>query len=188
MRLINQKEITFLYTKVPVSGVSFIKDGYFLHLKHYLLNTNSFVLKIPSNISVSLSGEAVTFKLLNDDSVSFQNFINLVLKWSDSIFDSNVFKKKIFMKGLGFKIFTSKSLNFLDFKLGYSHKIRLKVPKSIALVKSTKAGKLLIGSTNKVVLGDFIHKILRLRPLDIYKGKGFYKQYQDIVLKPINKK
>lgn len=188
MKLTNQKEITFSFTKVPVSGVSFIKDGYFLHLKHYLLNTNSFVIRIPANISVSLAADSISFKLLNDDYTSFQNFINLVLKWSDSVFDSNVFKKKIFMKGLGFKVFTSKSLKFIDFKLGYSHKIRLKVPSSITLFKSTKAGKLLIGSTNKVVLGDFIHKILLLRPFDVYKGKGFYKQYQDIVLKPINKK
>ncbi len=97
------------------------------------------------------------------------------------------FKKKLRLKGLGFKISVDMLKRELSLKLGYSHLISLEVPDYITNIKSKK-NVMLLESLDKVALGDFFKKVYDLRKADAYKGKGFSGQYEKRKLKVIKKK
>lgn len=97
------------------------------------------------------------------------------------------FKKKLRLKGLGFRISVDMMKRELSLKLGYSHLISLDVPDYITNIKSKK-NVMLLESLDKVALGDFFKKIYDLRKADAYKGKGFSAQYEKRKLKIIKKK
>ncbi len=97
------------------------------------------------------------------------------------------FKKKLRLKGLGFRISVDMMKRELSLKLGYSHLISLDIPDYITNIKSKK-NVMLLESLDKVALGDFFKKIYDLRKADAYKGKGFSAQYEKRKLKIIKKK
>ncbi len=97
------------------------------------------------------------------------------------------FKKKLRLKGLGFRISVDMMKRELSLKLGYSHLISLYIPDYITNIKSKK-NVMLLESLDKVALGDFFKKIYDLRKADAYKGKGFSAQYEKRKLKIIKKK
>jgi ribosomal protein L6P/L9E len=97
------------------------------------------------------------------------------------------FKKKLRLKGLGFRISVDMIKRELSLKLGYSHLISLDIPDYITNIKSKK-NVMLLESLDKVALGDFFKKIYDLRKADAYKGKGFSAQYEKRKLKIIKKK
>jgi hypothetical protein len=96
-------------------------------------------------------------------------------------------KKKILLKGLGFRSTFDSALNTITFKLGYSHLNTLDVPEYIKNVK-VKKNTILLESTDKILLGDYMKKIHQLKESDIYKGKGFSYKYDTKKLKIIKKK
>jgi ribosomal protein L6P/L9E len=96
-------------------------------------------------------------------------------------------KKKILLKGLGFRSTFDSPLSTLTFKLGYSHLNTLNVPDYITNVK-IKKNTILLESTDKILLGDYMRKIHQLKESDIYKGKGFSYKYDTKKLKIIKKK
>ncbi len=125
------------------------------------------------------------------DSSSQQNFsiFNLFKKTVAEIKTnaSILLKKKILLKGLGFRSTVDTTANTITFKLGYSHLNTLEVPEYIKNVKIKKNTILLEGS-DKVLLGDYMSKIHQLKESDIYKGKGFSYKYTTKKLKIIKKK
>jgi hypothetical protein len=96
-------------------------------------------------------------------------------------------KKKLLLKGLGFKITCSTNKQTLTFKLGYSHLVSLGVPCGVSLVKIGK-NYLIFSGFDSSLLGNFITAIQRLRFPDVYKGKGFWKKYEKKTLKLFKKK
>ena len=91
------------------------------------------------------------------------------------------------LKGLGFRSTFDSTLSALTFKLGYSHLNTLNVPDYITNVK-IKKNTILLESTDKILLGDYMRKIHQLKESDIYKGKGFSYKYDTKKLKIIKKK
>jgi ribosomal protein L6P/L9E len=96
-------------------------------------------------------------------------------------------KKKILLKGLGFRSTFDSASSTITFKLGYSHLNTLNVPEYIKNVK-VKKNTILLESTDKILLGDYMKKIHQLKESDIYKGKGFSYKYDTKKLKIIKKK
>ena len=96
-------------------------------------------------------------------------------------------KKKILLKGLGFRSTFDSAVSTITFKLGYSHLNILDVPEYIKNVK-VKKNTILLESTDKILLGDYMKKIHQLKESDIYKGKGFSYKYDTKKLKIIKKK
>jgi large subunit ribosomal protein L6 len=87
---------------------------------------------------------------------------------------------ELFLQGIGFRCEVT-SLEFLLFDLGFSHRIKLKIPKEIK-VKSSK-GKILVFSKDKAKLGLFVAMLKDLRYPDPYKGKGILFLGEELVLK-----
>ncbi len=155
------------------------------------------ILTLSKNNSVSYVQvpTCLNYNLLN---TSLEVFCDSTLQKDISIF--NIFektindikngvlssaKKKILLKGLGFR--STFESNTLTFKLGYSHLNTLQVPEYIKNVK-IKKNTILLESSDKILLGDYMRKIHQLKESDIYKGKGFSYKYDTKKLKIIKKK
>ena len=96
-------------------------------------------------------------------------------------------RKKIILRGLGFKIYYSCESKILTFKLGFSHLVLLSLPKGIEIIKIGK-NFILFSGFDVSILGNFVSRIQYLRYPDSYKGKGFWKKYEKRTLKIFKKK
>lgn len=142
---------------------------------------------IPQGVRYNFTNQSITLEATTDLSVSLlKDFLSKLEILKGSIENAN-FKKKLRLKGLGFRINTDLSKNEIVLKLGYSHLITLNIPDFVTNVK-VKKNLMLIESFDKVALGDFVKKVQDLRKADAYKGKGFSGQYEKKKLKVIKKK
>lgn len=144
-------------------------------------NTN--FLKIPSIVNVTKDNSTLEFSI-NDNKYNsiFLNFSNNIKHFTQK---SSLFKQKLRINGLGFKI--TNANNSINFKLGYSHLISISTPKAITKFSPRKK-KVKIESFDKIKLGNFINKVYKLRKSDAYKGKGFSFWNVKQTLKEIKKK
>jgi large subunit ribosomal protein L6 len=96
---------------------------------------------------------------------------------------SKNFTITLMLQGVGYR--AVREQNTLILYLGYSHTIKLKIPKEISLVV-TKNTSVKIISCNKSKLGLFASKIRSFRPPEPYKGKGI-KYENEVVRRKIGK-
>lgn len=115
--------------------------------------------------------------------LEFNLFLDSLKKELEKL--NKIFKKKLILKGLGYRI-TLLENKKIELKLGFSHLIKLTIPENIR-VKARKNIMNIEGS-DKVLLGNFVNKIVSLKAPDSYKGKGFWFKYQKKSLKIIKKK
>lgn len=150
-----------------------------------MTNNNKIeILKYKNNLVLkTLMDKDTTFKKVN-----MNNALNINL-FKDSLLlkteRSKQSRKKIFLKGLGYKVTMDK--NKLIFKLNFSHLIELDIPSYITKVTINKTN-LVFESTDSVLLGSFLETIYNLKPKDSYKGKGFSLATKTVPLKEIKKK
>ncbi|AWU44004.1 50S ribosomal protein L6 [Blattabacterium sp. (Cryptocercus kyebangensis)] len=93
---------------------------------------------------------------------------------------SNGFQKELELVGIGYRV--SYYGEILEFNLGFSHKIMMKIPKEIYAEVRIEKGKntiLILKSYDKQLLGMIASKIRSLRKPEPYKGKGikYLKEY-----------
>ena len=96
------------------------------------------------------------------------------------------YKKKLILKGLGYRAVVNEEAKIVEFKLGFSHLIRLRIPEKIKI--KVKKQFINLESKDKILLGNFVNKIVKLKSPDSYKGKGFWYKYQNKTLKVVKKK
>jgi len=150
------------------------KKYFFVIKKKYFLIPSSFFLKY-SNQNVSLI--TLPFSL-------YLNSITHFEKWMQNSF--TLFVKKLCLKGLGLKVKVTDDLKYLEFKLGFSHLVKIIIPEGklkIAIYKNILSLK----SENLIFLGNFIYKIRNLKKPNIYNGKGLFYKNEKIRLKEIKK-
>ena len=82
-----------------------------------------------------------------------------------------IYKKKLILKGLGFRCNVNEKLKSVEFKLGFSHLLNLTIPENVKM--TVRKCYINIESTNNILLGNFINKIISLKRPYSYKGKGF---------------
>jgi large subunit ribosomal protein L6 len=92
--------------------------------------------------------------------------------------------KCLLFKGLGLKI-NALTDKFIDLKLGYSHNIKINIPKNIKVTRIKNF--LLIEGINAALVGNFAYFIKKKRLPDLYKGKGIFYKNETIKLKLIKK-
>ena len=88
---------------------------------------------------------------------------------------------------MGLKTNLSSDSNFLELKLGYSHIIRIAIPKDKIKITIQK-NFVVVEGYDKVIVGDFLSKLRSLKIPDSYKGKGFWYPYEKESFKVIKKK
>jgi len=173
------------YIKIKYSNIYSFFVCYVRHARYLLVKKGptiiNFLLLTPEIQKISILGNSeLTVNFTKNDSIFLKSL--LLLKNS-----CQILKKKLNLKGLGFKISFSRDTKTLTFKLGYSHLILLEVPNGVDLIKVGK-NYLILSGVEPVLLGNFITSIQRLRFPDAYKGKGFWKKYEKRTLKLFKKK
>lgn len=132
----------------------------------------------------------LNFLILNSDSlkpfeiVIFNNLFLSLSLWLKGF--EKPWKKKLLLKGLGFKAALINDSQNLELKLGLSHVISFPIPTNkinIRLFKNT----ITVEGFDKVDVGNFVNKIRTLRFPDSYKGKGFWYKNEIRTLKEVKK-
>jgi ribosomal protein L6P/L9E len=92
--------------------------------------------------------------------------------------------KKIGLKGVGFKVFLTESVaaELLQFKLGFSHSIYYKIPKTVD-VKISKQVYLFLFGMSYCSLGQAAANIRYHKIPDCYKGKGILHENEEVKIK-----
>lgn len=132
---------------------------------------NKYLL-IPSCLHITGSTTELIVQLISNEKhllKSFKQFVKKVESYTRT-FDV-VLKKKIILKGLGFRATLIENLALIELKIGFSHLIQLSIPESLS-VKLNK-NTLVIEGSDKILLGNFVNKIVSLKRPDCYKAKGF---------------
>ena len=151
-----------------------LKSNLFFHkyfklppfIEFYKIN-NNFVFSVPKKIEYCLDSYVTSF--------------NIWLKSSN-----RSIKRKLIMKGLGFRCFLSSDKKQISFKIGYSHIITLDIPKKISSIVIDK-NFLILESYDRVLIGNFSKRIKQLKTLDVYKNKGVSYKNEILPLKQIKK-
>jgi len=90
-----------------------------------------------------------------------------------SFFEANfkMLRKRLILKGLGFKMILSEDKKSLNLKVGLSYIVNVKIPKKISIFINKKI--LTIEGYDKVAVGNFLYAIRQIRSPESYKEKGF---------------
>lgn len=154
--------------------------------KNNFINYNSlFYHSIPNSVSIKQAQNNFFFE--NRKNIGFQNSFN---SFQNSVTTTiknfnKTFKKKLFLKGLGMRIFYKTKLHLLKLKLGFSSLINIDVPLGIKIFINKNT--LILESSNSVLVGNFAHTIYSLKLPNIYTGKGFCFKNQQLKLKVVKK-
>lgn len=156
-----------------------------LNSKHILIITKNlektFYISIPTNIYIKKEEK---FLIINENENSCKSFSNRIVSL---LTKKKLIKKKLILKGVGYKMSLSSDLKNIIFKLGYSHLIVLPIPQQIFNVSIIK-NMISMQSYDLSFLGNFLAKIRSFRIPDAYKGKGFTKKNEKLILKQLKKK
>jgi large subunit ribosomal protein L6 len=86
---------------------------------------------------------------------------------------SEGYKKELELVGVGYRV--SNNGNVLEFALGYTHNIFLKLPQEIKVETKAERNKnplVILESIDKQLIGQVCAKIRSFRKVEPYKGKG----------------
>ena len=156
----------------------FVFEPPFGSRKYVTIPSSIEILKTDGNLSLILRN-------MSPKSVMEYNCSVSLLSYFFSFFLSP-FKKSLVLNGLGFKAEVVGGGKSIQFKLGFSCVITVKIPQDIISVKVDKNIIEIEGCSAQSV-GNFTETIRRLKFPDSYKGKGFQFEGVQRVLKEIKK-
>lgn len=170
---INIIKLTFINTKnINIFLGKYFKDSVIL-LNN---NINNIILNV--KFSKTLFKIKVKKNYLNIfNKIYFKCFLGLISSLIVQL--KTGFFLEILLKGVGFNVYKKKK--FLFFELGFSHYIGIYIPNNL-IIKRFKA-RLAIFSFSKNLAHNFVKKLLLLKKVDAYKGKGVIYKNQKIILK-----
>ena len=161
---------------------------YLLHNQKFLVSStflNRKFIKIPNYVSLFKKGNELILESKNQEEKAFIQFIKKIKLWLRLI--DKPFRKKIFLKGLGYKAMLLDNKTSLDLKIGFSHSIQVYIPTTKINLKINKK-VITIKGCFPTEVGNFTERIRKLRVPDRYKGKGIWYKNELITLKVLKKK
>ena len=127
-------------------------------------------LDLIKTIKVNINGTELTVEKLKEDKFTNQmhgttnaNIHNMLVGVSEG------FKKGLEIIGVGYRFAVSG--NTLTIQAGYSHPVKLEIPKEIS-VNAISATEIEVSGADKIVVGEFAANIRKVRQPEPYKGKG----------------
>lgn len=137
-----------------------------------------------SSIELTKDSSAFFVKTSARFSRELDKFASQILDYSKNL--ERPFRKKLILKGLGYKANLTNNNKSVELKLGLSHIINLRIPKEVSL-KINKQSINLEGF-DRALVGNFANTIRKLRLPDNYKGKGVWYKNEIRILKELKKK
>lgn len=167
-------------------GVSvMLIDGYY----HFSGPKGKIKHKLNEFLSVDLSADGIRifcdrtslkkreslgiYALINTTCMLFRNYISGVL---------NLFSRVLILKGVGYKAEYDSSSFMLNLSLGFSHPVKINVPRDI-VVEVSDGNNIVIKGVSKFKVGQLASSIREKRLPGIYKGNGIRYQNEIIRLK-----
>ncbi len=148
-------------------GVIFSVDGRILSVKGKL---GELTEEITDSVTVEFNDNKVSVKPVNKDKeASSQWGLVRTLINNMVIGVESGFSKTLEVNGVGYR--AAAEGDILQLQLGYSHDIKVAIPKEIS-VKCSKPTEIVISGANKQKVGQFAAEIRSLRKPEPYKGKG----------------
>ena len=148
-------------------GVIFSVDGRILSVKGKL---GELTEEITDSVTVEFKDNKVSVKPVNKDKeASSQWGLVRTLINNMVIGVESGFSKTLEVNGVGYR--AAAEGDILQLQLGYSHDIKVAIPKEIS-VKCSKPTEIVISGANKQKVGQFAAEIRSLRKPEPYKGKG----------------
>lgn len=176
-----EKFITLNSVDIEKISFSVINNSKFF-LKS-IKNSKLYYLSVPNSISWKLNDSKLYFSsFFYKEVLQFLRLFQIWLKKQETII-----KKKLILKGLGFRISFDEKLNMLILKVGYSHLVNISLPMEKIKLKIQK-NSIILESTDNIILGNICNIIKNCRSIDVYKAKGFFFRNDKIKLKPVKKK
>lgn len=148
-------------------GVNFSVDGRILSVKGKL---GELTEEITDLVKIEYKDNRVSVIPTNRDKDSLSQW-GLVrsLIYNMVIGVESGFSKTLEVNGVGYR--AAAEGDILQLQLGYSHDIKVAIPKEIT-VKCSKPTEIIISGANKQKVGQFAAEIRSLRKPEPYKGKG----------------
>ena len=142
-------------------------------------------IKVPSYINIIVEDKILQFTYNQKDENLFNQFLSILNGCLKNFI--RPYRKKLFLKGLGYRVSISDDKKDLVLKLGYSHVSSLPIPLDRLIIKVNK-NFITVEGFDAAEVGNFASKIRRLRTPDIYKGKGVWYKNEIKILKELKKK
>ena len=155
-------------------GVNFSIDGKIILVKGKL---GELVENITDSVQVEYKDNKVSVRPINKDKTSISQWGLMRTLINNMVIGVNSgFTKSLEVKGVGYRAATEGDI--LQLQLGYSHDIKVAIPKEIS-VKCAKPTEIIITGSNKQKVGQFAAEIRALRKPEPYKGKGvrYFDEY-----------
>lgn len=130
------------------------------------------VAALNDQVHVTVTDGHIQIKPANDTQKAramwgtLRNLINNMVKGV-----STGFEIRLVMVGVGYR--ASCDNKFLTLALGFSHDIKYAVPKGVS-IKCEKPTLLVISGCDKQLIGQIAGELIKLRPVEPYKGKGIF--------------
>jgi len=156
--------------------------------KYFLLKSNQNAYKyyfLPLLLNLRVLNSKFIFSLFKDRRYPLDSYINSFNFWLKS--SNKIIKKKMILKGLGFRCFLAANKQEIHFKIGYSHIVVLNIPDNVSSINVDKNFLTLEGH-DQVSIGNFAKRIKQLKKFDIYKNKGFSYKNDVFAPKAVKKK
>jgi large subunit ribosomal protein L6 len=166
--------------------ISFIKEENYIFFSFQ--NIRNKFIKIPSFIFSFIHDDlknTLTFCSRANEVKSLEKFYTFLINWLRNLTRS--FRKKLTLKGLGYKAILTNNNELLELKLGLSHIVKVLIPKEKILIKVNKQA-IVVEGCDKSFVGSFAAGIKNFKVPDMYKGKGIWYKNEKIILKELKKK
>lgn len=135
-------------------------------------------LLIPSGISIK-KNENILIVQRSSDSKEQKSLHGLISRLLINIISGvkDGFVKELTFNGTGYR--AALDSNDLVLNMGYSHETRMVVPEELKV--EIKKNTIIISGIDKVAVGQFAATVRKVRPPEVYKGKGI--KYKDEFIK-----
>lgn len=140
--------------------------------------------RVPPLVAVKLEGETLTVTR-GDESRSVRALHGLTRAMLQNMVTgvTSGFRKQLEIVGVGYKAEVQGAT--LVLALGYSHPIRVEIPKGLS-VKAERPTLLTIEGADRQAVGEFAAKVRALRAPEPYKGKGV-KYVEETIKRKVGK-
>ena len=143
-------------------------------------------LPIVDDVNAELDGNAVTFTPRDESKRARAMWGTMRARAQNMVIGvTDGYEKELELVGVGYR--AQLKGEKLALQLGFSHEIKYKVPKGIA-IKIEKQTKIKISGSNKELVSKTASEIKALKPVEPYKAKGIKEKNQYVIRKEGKKK
>jgi large subunit ribosomal protein L6 len=172
--------------KKPVKIVEGINFDFKDNVVKVSNKNNEMTLKVHNSINIEKKDDSLFLSICDENESNAKAYLGLYRMLIQNMITglNEGFVKKLEIIGVGYKAAVVD--NYIDFDLGFSHKIFFEIPDDIKVEVENVKGKniiLIVKGIDKQKVGFVPSEIRKLRKVEPYKGKGIRYLGEQVTLK-----